>query len=109
MIACDFLDSPSAPRSSSLGTATGAVWLVGCTRNPTSEWVTQQARNLDLGESGVRFLIRDRDSKYRGLFVEEVFRSEGIRIVKRRCERRRRTLSPSGSSPPSVPSASTGC
>jgi transposase InsO family protein len=29
----------------------------------------------------VRFLIRDRDSKYSGAF-DEVFRSEGIRIVK---------------------------
>jgi putative transposase len=59
------------------------VWLAGCTRNPTGEWVTQQARNLglDLGESGVRFLIRDRDGEYSGAF-DEVFRSEGIRIVK---------------------------
>ncbi len=31
--------------------------------------------------AGVRFLIRDRDSKYSGPF-DEVFRSEGIRIVK---------------------------
>jgi putative transposase len=45
--------------------------------------VTQQARNLGLylSDSGVRFLIRDRDSKYGGPF-DEVFRSEGIRIVK---------------------------
>lgn len=59
------------------------VWLAGCTRNPTGEWVTQQARNLglDLSEQGVRFLIRDRDSKYGGAF-DDVFRSEGIRIVK---------------------------
>ncbi len=47
------------------------------------EWVTQQARNLglDISESGVRFLIRDRDGKYGGPF-DEVFRSEGVRIVK---------------------------
>jgi transposase InsO family protein len=59
------------------------VWLAGCTRNPTGAWVTQQARNLglDLSEHGVRFLIRDRDSKYSGPF-DETFRSEGIRIVK---------------------------
>ena len=59
------------------------VWLAGCTRNPTGEWVTQQARNvsLDFRESGMRFLIRDRDSKYSGPF-DEVFGSEGIRIVK---------------------------
>ena len=63
--------------------ASRRVWLAGCTTNPTGEWVTQQARNLglDFSESGVRFLIRDRDSKYSGPF-DEVFRSEGIRIVK---------------------------
>jgi transposase InsO family protein len=45
--------------------------------------VTQQARNLglNLSEQGARFLIRDRDSKYGGPF-DQVFRSEGIRIVK---------------------------
>jgi transposase InsO family protein len=59
------------------------VWLAGCTANPTGAWVTQQARNLglDFSVQGVRFLIRDRDSKYSGPF-DEVFRSEGIRIVK---------------------------
>ena len=42
--------------------------------------MTQQARNLGLvSHRGVRFLIRDRNSKYSGPF--EVFRSEGIRIV----------------------------
>ena len=42
----------------------------------------QQARNLglDFSDDGVRFLIRDRDSNYNGPF-DEVFRSEGIRIV----------------------------
>src|SRR6266496_1564137 len=59
------------------------AWLAGCTANPTGAWVTQQARNLglDFSDQGVRFLIRDRDSKYSGDF-DEVFRSEGIRIVK---------------------------
>jgi putative transposase len=59
------------------------VWLAGCTANPNGVWVTQQARNLglDLSDRGVRFLIRDRDSKYSGPF-DEVFGSEGIRIVK---------------------------
>ena len=63
--------------------ASRRVWLAGCTRNPSGAWVTQQARNLGLGFSarGVRFLIRDRDSKYSGPF-DQVFRSEGIRIVK---------------------------
>jgi putative transposase len=59
------------------------VWLAGCTENPTGAWVTQQARNLglDLTDQGIRFLVRDRDSKYGGPF-DEVFRSEQIRIVK---------------------------
>jgi hypothetical protein len=59
------------------------VWLAGCTSNPSGACVTQQARNLglDLSGQGVRFLIRDRDSKYIGPF-DEVFRGEGIRIVK---------------------------
>src|SRR6266566_3208352 len=58
------------------------VWFAGCTANPTGAWVTQQARNLglDFSQQGFRFLIRDRDSKYSGPF-DEVFRSEGIRIV----------------------------
>jgi putative transposase len=34
-----------------------------------------------LADEGVRFLIRDRDSKYSGLF-DEVFRGGGIRVVK---------------------------
>lgn len=60
-----------------------SVWLAGCTTSPTGAWVTQQARNLglDFSDRGVRFLIRDRDSKYSGPF-DQVFRSEGIRIVK---------------------------
>jgi putative transposase len=47
--------------------------------------VTQQARNLlmQLDDQGVRlrFLVRDRDSKFTREF-DEVFRSEGIRVIK---------------------------
>jgi transposase InsO family protein len=59
------------------------VWFAGCTANPSGAWVTQQARNLglDLADRGVRFLIRDRDSKYSAAF-NEVLRSERIRTVK---------------------------
>jgi transposase InsO family protein len=57
--------------------------LLGVTRNPDSAWVTQQARNLAVGERlrGVRFLIRDRDSKYSGAF-DEVFRTEGAKVIR---------------------------
>jgi putative transposase len=63
--------------------ATRRVWLAGCTRNPDGGWVTQQARNLGLSFSDrhVRFLIRDRDSKYTGPF-DEIFRSEQIRTLR---------------------------
>ena len=65
--------------------ASRRVWLAGCTKNPSGDWVTQHARNLglDFAEQRLRFLIRDRDSKYSGAF-DEVFRSEGTRIVKAR-------------------------
>ena len=59
------------------------VWFAGCTRNPTGEWVTQQARNLavDFSETRARFLIRDRDNKSSRDF-DAVFASEGIKIIK---------------------------
>jgi transposase InsO family protein len=59
------------------------VHILGVTRNPHSAWVTQQGRNLAVGERlrGVRFLIRDRDTKFSGPF-DEVFRTEGVRIIK---------------------------
>jgi putative transposase len=50
--------------------ASRRVHVLGVTRNRDSAWVTQQARNLVVGErlQGVRFLIRDRDSKFSGPF-----------------------------------------
>ncbi|HYT77829.1 MAG TPA: integrase [Actinomycetota bacterium] len=58
------------------------VNILGVTRNPDSSWVTQQARNIVVGEplGGVRFLIRDRDSKFSGPF-DEVFRCEGVKVI----------------------------
>jgi len=61
------------------------VHLAGSTANPTSGWVTQQARQFTwkLREQPdlFRFLIRDRDSKFTRDF-DAVFASEGIEIIK---------------------------
>jgi hypothetical protein len=57
------------------------VHVLGVTRNPDAAWVTQQARNLAVGErlQGIRFVIRDRDAKHSGPF-DEVFCSEGMNM-----------------------------
>jgi putative transposase len=63
---------------------TRRIHLAGVTANPDGAWVTQQARNLlfALGERErrVRFLLRDRDTKFCRSF-DDVFRSEGADVV----------------------------
>src|SRR6266567_273515 len=88
IVACDFFTVESVVLRRYyvlffIAHASRRVWLAGCTKNPTGDWVTQQARNLglDFAERRLRFLVRDRDSKYSRAF-DEVFRSEGIRIVR---------------------------
>jgi putative transposase len=61
------------------------VHLAGITAHPTGDWVTQRARNLlmDLGDRAyrLRFLIRDRDSKFTTAF-DAVFTGADIRIIR---------------------------
>jgi transposase InsO family protein len=61
------------------------VFLAGVTEHPIGSWVTHQARNLamTLEDEGriVKFLIRDRDTKFVGPF-DEVLRSIGARVIK---------------------------
>ena len=64
---------------------TRVIRVAGVTTSPVATWVTQQARNLcyELSKRAtpVKFLIRDRDAKFPWSF-DEVFRTDGIRIVK---------------------------
>jgi transposase InsO family protein len=64
--------------------ATRRIRVLGATPQPTAAWVAQAARNLvmDLEDAGsrARFLIRDRDSKFPGLF-DTVLKDAGIEIV----------------------------
>jgi putative transposase len=65
--------------------ATRRVRVLGATAHPTAAWTTQLARNLvmDLQDAGatVKYLIRDRDSRYSAAF-DAVFEGDGIAVVK---------------------------
>ncbi len=64
---------------------TRRVYAAGVTAHPTGAWVIQLARNLSYVPAQraqpVRFLIRDRDTKFTAGF-DEVFASDGIRIIR---------------------------
>jgi len=60
------------------------VHLAGVTDHPTGLWVAQQARNLLASLSdqamALRFLIRDRDTKFTRVF-DDIWRSTGVEVI----------------------------
>jgi putative transposase len=64
--------------------ATRRIRILGATPHPSASWVAQAAKNLvmDLEDAGIRarFLIRDRDGKFSGLF-DAIVADAGIKVV----------------------------
>ena len=89
LLACDFFETVtlSGTRLHVLAViehASRRIRILGATAHPTASWVTQAARNLvmDLEDAGcrARFLIRDRDGKFPGVF-DTVVGDAGIETV----------------------------
>jgi transposase InsO family protein len=89
LLACDFLETVTLTGArvhvlAMIEHRTRRVRILGATAHPTAAWVTQAARNLvmDLEDAGcrARFLSRDRDGKYPGLF-DAVLADAGIKVV----------------------------
>jgi putative transposase len=90
ILACDFFTVETAFLQTLyvlffIEIGTRRVQVTVSTKTPDAAFVTQQARNLvmRLPDDGtqIRFLIRDRDTKFSRSF-DEVFASEGIRVIR---------------------------
>jgi len=90
MMACDFftVDTVFLQRIYVLffiELATRRVYLAGVTPHPTGAWVAQQARNvlMDIEDrvDRLRFLLRDRDSKFTAAF-DAVFTAIGTEVIR---------------------------
>ena len=89
LLACDFFEAVTLGGTrlfvlAVIEHATRRIRILGATPHPTASWVVQAARNLvmDLEDAGsrARFLIRDRDGKFPGLF-DTVLTDAGIETV----------------------------
>ena len=86
------------------------IECIASTAHPDGRWVGQQARNLVMqfgDEQPFRFLIHDCDAKFSHAF-DEVFRAEGIKVIRTPIRRRTRTPTPNAGYERSAPTASTG-
>lgn len=63
---------------------TRRIRIAGCTQNPNTAWVSQQARNFLITanplDTKIKYLIHDNDASFPGL--DKIFNSEGVEIVK---------------------------
>jgi len=89
LLACDFFETVTLTGArlyvlAVIEHGTRRIRVLGATPHPVASWVAQAAKNLvmDLEVSGARarFLIRDRDGKFPGLF-DAVLEDAGIKIV----------------------------
>jgi putative transposase len=90
--------------------ATRRIEYIACTSSPDGGWVTQQARNvvMQLGDDQpFRLLVHDRDKKFSRAF-DDVFRSEGIEVIRTPVQAPTRTPTPSAGCGPSALTASIG-
>src|SRR6201982_3499898 len=89
LLACDFFETVTLGGArlyvlAVIEHASRRIRILGATPHPAASWVAQAARNLimDLEDAGsrARFLIRDRDGKFPGLF-DTVLEDAGIKVV----------------------------
>ena len=89
LLACDFFETVTLTGArlhvlAVIEHATRRIRILGATPHPTASWVAQAAKNrvMDLQDAGsrARFLIRDRDGKFPGLF-DAVLNDAGIKVV----------------------------
>jgi putative transposase len=90
IIACDFFAVETAWLRTlyvlvAIELGSRRIHVSPATAHPDAAGVTQQARNLTMILDGrspaIRFLIRDRDAKFTGLF-DAVLRWEGVRVIR---------------------------